>query len=85
MGGRTPDFTWTAIRSGATPSKGKRQVMSSHMNTPKAYMSLEVVLAPPVSSSGADHARVVAILPPPADAVIAVVAITTTAPPKSHN
>ena len=58
--------------------------MSCHMNTPKAYMWLKVDLAPPVSSSGADHASVVAILPPPADAVIAEVASTTTAAPKSH-
>ena len=85
MGGRIPDFTWNPMRSDATPSKGTRQVMSSHMNMTNAYMSLEVVLELPVSSSGADHARVVAILPPPADAVIALVAITITAPPKSHN
>jgi hypothetical protein len=55
------------------------------MNTPKAYMSLEVDLDLPVSSSGEDHGSVVAILPPPADAVIAEVAKTITAPPKSHN
>jgi hypothetical protein len=71
------------MRSGETPSKGTMHVMSSHMNTPKAYMSLEVVLEPPVNSSGADHARVVAILPPP-DAVMDSVAIMCTAPPKSH-
>jgi hypothetical protein len=59
-------------------------VMSSHMNTPKAYMSLEVVLEPPVNSSGAVHARVVAVLPLPPDAAIDNVAKMYTAPPKSH-
>ena len=54
------------------------------MNTPNAYMSLKVVLSPPVNSSGAHHARVVAILPPPAEAVIDNEAIMCTAPPKSH-
>jgi hypothetical protein len=55
------------------------------MNTPKAYMSLKVVFAPPINSSGADHARVVAILLLPPEAVIVIVAIICTAPPKSHN
>jgi hypothetical protein len=60
-------------------------VMSSHRNTPKAYMSLKVVLDPPANTSGAVHARVVSLLPPPTEAVIDNVAIMCTAPPKSHS
>jgi hypothetical protein len=54
------------------------------MKTPKAYTSLKTVFAPPENNSGADHARVVAILPSPPDAVMENVAIICTAPPKSH-
>ena len=86
MEGRTPALTRSPMRSGDTPSNGTMHVMSSSMNTPKAYMSLKMVLAPPKNSSGAVHARVVANLSlPPADEFIAIVAIICTAPPKSHN
>ena len=84
MGGRAPALTRSPMRSGDTSWKGTMQVMSSHMNTPNAYMSLKNVLEPLENSSGADHARVVAILPLPADAVAVMVANMCTAPPKSH-